>query len=154
MRKFTTKQTKLANNMDSLCCCFRMKASTMHGKKTLLWSTSSLAKRPLWVRWNYEGLDYCLLILLVLSLPKKISLCRNGKEDQNGSNRVHLVPGRPLWTLSWLQLHLLFRNRLLGDQNPFQVFFSAFLQALSHPGIIGEILGKFELWPEANEISF
>ena len=79
MRKFATKQTKPANNMHSLCCCFRLKPSTMHGKKTLLWSTSSLAKRPLWVRSNYETssyfsmhewLDYCPLILLLLSLSK------------------------------------------------------------------------------------
>ena len=86
---------------------------------------------------------------------KSFFFCRNGKEDQNGSNRVHLVPGRPLWTLSWLQLHLFFRNRLLGDQSRFQVFFHHFYWlALSYPGIIGKILGEFELWPEANEISF
>ena len=60
---------------------------------------------------------------LVASLFISLSLdCnRDGAQNKDGTDRVHLLPWRPLWTLPWLQLHLLLRDHLLGNHRPIQV---------------------------------
>ena len=61
---------------------------------------------------------------LVASLFISLSLVcnRDGEEDKDGTNRVHLFDGRPLWTLPWIQLHLLLRDHLLGNYCPLKVY--------------------------------
>ena len=59
---------------------------------------------------------------------------RDGEENKNGTDRVHLVTWRPLWALPWLQLHLLLRDHLLGNHCPCQV--SCYEQHLAHYRLI------------------
>ena len=47
---------------------------------------------------------------------------RDGAQNKDGTDRVHLLSWRPLWTLSWVQLHLLIRDHLLGNCCSLQVW--------------------------------
>ena len=81
----------------------RKVSTTTPGMRTLLLSTSSLARTLWWV-----------MHLVWYKRLKIIILIRNGEKHQDGSCGFHRLSWRPLWSLSWLQHHLILRNHLLG----------------------------------------
>ena len=77
-------------------------SSTTLGRRTLLWSTYSLGRTLLWVR----------RIFLIESIR---NLSRVWAKHQNGSCGLCCLPWRALWTLSWIQHHLIPRDHLLDS---------------------------------------
>ena len=88
----------------------RKVSTTTPGMRTLLLSTSSLARTLWWVRKYVSE-----------TIMWKCS--RNGEEHQDGSCGFHCLPRRPLWSLSWLQHHLIHGDHLLGFQWTLQSHF-------------------------------
>ena len=98
--------------------------NTTPGKKTSRWSTSSLERKLSWV-WSQSSFESDGF--------QTATAPRTGEADSNESNRVPLLPGGPLWPLSWIQHRLLLWDHLLVHHRPLKVpalidFFAFFLQ--------------------------
>ena len=79
------------------------RSSTMLGRRTLLWSTSSLERALSWVTKNP----------MMNFFRSQMCLHRVWERHQNGSCRLCRFPWRTFWLVSWIQHHLLSGDPLL-----------------------------------------